>query len=73
MKWPAELTLRDYFAIHSPELIENDSSPKSFRPLSDRDCPDWENDLIGALTWWDEIEAKRRYMLADAMIRERAK
>jgi hypothetical protein len=65
--------LRDYFAIHSPELTHDSWEAKSFAHFMGRVCPLVSEDRIGSIQWWSELEAKLRYMRADAMLAERSK
>lgn len=64
------MTLRDYFATHSPEIIPNEATAEYWEAAMGRKCPD---DAVGKMQWWHELEAKQRYARADAMLAERSK
>lgn len=67
------MSLRDYMAIHAPELIPNEAPQNHWEKLMGSKSPDSTTHPLENLAWWDAAEAKRRYMRADAMIAERSK
>lgn len=64
------MTLRDWFAQGAEVLDESLSWPLA-RALMSSECPDYAKDPILAFTWWAEVEAKARYIKADAMLSAR--
>ncbi len=71
VKLPETLTLRDYFAIHSPTdaLDLPRDSPDGVRAYLKITSPygDYPDN------WKERVQAKARYAFADAMLAERAK
>lgn len=74
-------TLRDYFAIHAkldeddfPDSIGANSVVAGFEPPKDKNGSYRSTeDPIGWLKWCATLEAKIRYIKADAMLAEREK
>lgn len=70
------MALRDYFAAHAPAgATQNESGAELMRMVFPvlKECPLAVDDPEGALRWWMDAEALRRYAYADAMIRMRGK
>ena len=64
------LSMRDYFAAHCPSDLARLGVRADAERLISKDAPD---DIIAKLHWNTEVEAKLRYIYADAMLAERAK
>lgn len=65
------MSQRDYFATHCG--VGGSVNQITGERLAGRPMPDIDEDTEGHLAFWYEVEAKLRYMRADAMVRESAK
>lgn len=65
------MSLRDYFATHIGTGGQVNQITAEI--LAGRVMPDIGENVEGYLSFWFEVEAKLRYMRADALIRERGK
>lgn len=65
------MSLRDYFATHIGTGGQVNQITAEI--LAGRPMPLQDGDIENYLTFWFDVEAKLRYMRADALIRERSK
>jgi hypothetical protein len=57
------MSLRDYFAAKAP--VNGEIAIESAKKLTGRPPP---NDFVENIVYWNEVDAKIRYMWADAML-----